>query len=99
MQRDKPGDEFSKLILGTLTFFRNVETTALENKQKVMKLISATRWAIGVVAEPGFVDEAGHFDCIFGIAERLEGLIFNGWGMVDANGLMVLDKDGNFDES
>ena len=34
---------------------------------------------------------------IFEIAKSLDGLIFNGSGMVDANGLLVLDNEGNFD--
>jgi hypothetical protein len=98
MERVEPGDEFSHLILGTLNFFRNVETSSPGNKQRVMKLIRDTHWAIGIVVEPEFKDEAGHFDCIFEITELLGGLIFNGWGMVDENGLMILDKEGKFDE-
>jgi hypothetical protein len=97
-ERVEPGDEFSHLILGTLNFFRNVETSSSGNKQRVMKLIRDTHWAIGIVVEPEFKDEAGHFDCIFKITELLGGLIFNGWGMVDENGWMILDKDGKFDE-
>ncbi len=37
------------------------------------------------------------FAIVFAITEAFGGLIFNGYGMVDQNGLMVLDKDGNSD--
>lgn len=97
MQREKPGDEFSKLILGTLTLFRDVSTVALENKQKVIDGVTETEWLLGIVAEPDFDESVGHLDCIFEITELLNGMIFNGLGMIDAEGKLILDLEGNFD--
>ena len=97
-QREKPGDEFSKLILGTLVFFRGITTDAPTNKQIVIDLVTACNWMIGIVADPDFDEEADHFECIFQIAQSLGGLIFNGVGMIDKEGSLILDQNGNFDK-
>lgn len=99
MRRVEPGDKFSKLILGTLNFFYKINTDATHNKERIIKLVESSVWVIGIMVEPEFKEEAGHFECIFKIAELLDGLIFNGIGMIDKNGLMILDKDGEYDKS
>ena len=90
-------DEFSDLILGTWTFFRRVETAHTSLKARVITAVSECQFAIGVVGKPAFNEQEKHFDIVFAITEAFGGLIFNGYGMVDQNGLMVLDKDGNSD--
>jgi hypothetical protein len=51
--------------------------------------------AIGVVAEPEFVEEARHYDFIFGIASALNAIIWTGSGVIDAQGKLLLDAEGN----
>lgn len=90
-------NEFSQLILGTSTFFQHVNVTPIDRREELLDVISRCQFAIGVGASPEFNEEEKHFDMIFEIAKSLDGLIFNGSGMVDADGLLVLDREGNFD--
>lgn len=88
------GDEFSRLIMGMHNYLRNIDTSAVEVKQDVLERVGRCRYALGVVAEPEFLDEAGHFEFVFGLAEALDALIWNGSGLVDTRGRIVLDVDG-----
>jgi hypothetical protein len=99
LRRVAPGDQFSKLILGASTFFRRVETSAIKNKDHILKAISGSKMILGIVAEPKMMQEYGHFDLVFDIAEELEGIIFNGGGILNAQGLLILDGQGNSEMS
>ena len=81
-------NDFSRLILGTSTFFRHVNVTPIDRRERLLDHISRCQFSIGVGASPEFNEEERHFDMIFEIAKSLDGLIFNGSGMVDANGLL-----------
>jgi len=96
-QQQPEFNDFSRLILGTATFFRHVNVTPVERRERVLDAVYRCQFSVGVVASPGFNEDEKHFDMIFEIAKSLNGLIFNGSGMVDANGLLVLDNEGNFD--
>lgn len=96
-QQQPEFNDFSRLILGTRAFFQHVNVTPIERRKRVLDAISRCQFSVGVVASPGFNENEKHFDMIFEIAKSLDGLIFNGSGMVDENGLLVLDKEGNFD--
>ncbi len=98
--RQNPGtfDEFSELILGTYSFFRKIKTSDEEHKNAVLTDISKCQFAIGIGGFPEFNESEGHYDMIFAIAKALDGCIFNGSGMIDEDGLMLLDSDGSFDE-
>ena len=98
-QQQPEFNDFSRLILGTSTFFRHVNVTPVERRERVLDAVYRCQFSVGVVASPGFNEDEKHFDMIFEIAKSLNGLIFNGSGMVDADGLLVLDRDGNFDVS
>ena len=89
--------DFSRLILGTSTFYRHVNVMPVDRRERLLDDISRCQFAIGITASPEFNEEERHFDMIFEIAKSLDGLIFNGSGMVDADGLLVLDNEGNFD--
>lgn len=89
--------EFSRLILGTYAFFQHVDVTDLTRRDRVLDAISNCQFAIGVIASPEFSEEEKHFDMIFEVTKSLDGLIFNGTGMIDETGLLVLDNMGNFD--
>lgn len=95
--RERPGDKFSKMILGMHNYFRNVDTKASNNKEHILQNVGETKLAIGVVADPEFSEEDGHFDFIFAVAEKIDGMIFNGEAMLDPKGDMILSKDGSFD--
>jgi hypothetical protein len=89
------GDEFSKMLNGMWVYFDSVKTERKEIKAHVQRRIEEHALAVGVVAEPEFVEEAGHYDCIFGLAAALDAIIWNGNGVLNAEGQMLLDSDGN----
>lgn len=93
--RRKPGDSFSKMVLGMCNYFRQVKTSAKAIKKDVLDRVTNMALAIGVVAEPAFVEEARHYDCIFGIADALNAIIWTGSGVINAEGKMLLDGEGN----
>jgi hypothetical protein len=94
-RRKRPGDEFSKMILGTWAFFEDIETRYRQLQEDLLKSISSGTFAIGIVATPEFTETDERLDFIFEIAENFDGLIFNGFEMLDKKGRTVLDKDGN----
>jgi hypothetical protein len=57
-------------------------------------LLDECEMAIGIVADPGFTKTDGRLDMVFAVAEHLDAMIFNGSGMIDKNGAMILDADG-----
>lgn len=93
--RVKPGDSFSKLVLGMHNYFSQVKTSAKAIKKDVLERVANLALAIGVVAEPAFVDEARHYDCIFGIADALNAIIWTGCGVINAEGKLLLDGEGS----
>jgi hypothetical protein len=95
--QERPGDKFSKMILGMHNYFRKIDTIALGNKDYVLECIGNANLAIGVAADPKFSEEDEHFDIIFAVAEALRGVVFNGSGMLNTQGKMLLDDDGSFD--
>ncbi len=95
--RNEPGDQFSKTVLGGANFFRRVNTDAKNNQSFVKDAILNTKLIIGVVAEPELAEDAGFPDLLFEAAHRCDGLIFNGEGMVDTSGDLLLDKQGRYD--
>jgi len=89
MQRREPGDEFSRLILGTHNFFRTLETDSPQ-KKKILDFLLSCQWAVGAVAEPEFNTEDERLDIIFAVAELLDGMIFNGSEMITSEGQPIL---------
>ena len=71
------GDDFSSLILGTRNYFNVIETTHQEIKDNLLRSITKCKAAIGVGAEPPFTEMDERLDIVFGIAEMLDGIIFN----------------------
>jgi hypothetical protein len=99
MQRERPGDEFSRMILGAGNYFRDIRTTSVAAQQRLLELISELEWAIGVVAEPEYTETDTRLDLVFEIARHLNAVIFNGSGMIDKDGLMILEADGSSEVS
>lgn len=97
MPSGRPGGDFSDLILGAESVFRKVDTDAPDRKKTVLDWIAATELIVGVIASPEFLEEEGHFDLVLDLAEELEGLIFNGSGMITSEGDLLLDNAGAHD--
>lgn len=91
----KQADEFSKMRLGMWAYFDAVDTRHKAVKKDVLRRVEEYVLAIGVVAEPEFMEEAGHYDCIFGLAGKLGAIIWNGSGVLNSEGQMLLDGEGN----
>ena len=91
--REKPGDEFSGMILGLANYARNSEAKQAteEVKEKVEGFIFAVNIALGVIAEPEFTQTDERLDIVFGLAEKLNGLIYNGDMLLDYNGARVIE--------
>lgn len=90
MQREKPGDEFSKLVLSTHSFLRKVNVEA-PNREAVLRTISSCVVAVGVVAEPVLDESEGYMACVLDVAKILQGVIFNGTSILDSDGALLLD--------
>lgn len=91
----EPGDAFSKMVLGMCNYFDHVQTSADGIKDDVLDRVANMALAIGVVAEPVFVEEARHYDCIFGLTAALNAIIWTGSGVINGQGKMLLDGEGN----
>jgi hypothetical protein len=91
----EPGDRFSKMVLGMHNYFRQVKAPMEATQRDVLNRVANMAMAIGVVAEPEFVEQARHYDCIFGVAAALNAIIWTGSGVINAEGKMILDGDGN----
>lgn len=89
MERTRPGDDFSKLILSTYNFFRKGRGDT--NKDAVLMAVSSCAIAVGVVAEPELDESEGHKAFVLDAARILDGVIFSGSAMLDANGAVLLE--------
>jgi hypothetical protein len=94
-QRKRPGDDFSRMILGAHNYFRNIKTRKVKQRQRILDLLGGCEMAIGVVADPEFTETDSRLDLVFAIVRRLDAMIFNGSGMIDKDGAMILDSDGS----
>jgi hypothetical protein len=92
--RREGGDGFSRMVLGMHNFFRRVNTSHTATKERVLRSIESANLAVGVVAEPAFDEDAGHFDIIFGLTDLLDAVIWNGSAVLDARGSTILDGEG-----
>ena len=93
--RVRPGDRFSSLVLGVHNYFNQVKTKRKAIKADVLRRVERMALAIGVVAKPEFVELAGHYDCIFRLAKAFDAIIWTGSGVINADGDLLLDGEGN----
>jgi hypothetical protein len=92
-----PQDSFSRLILGTASYLSGVVTDDPARKEALIRSVSRCKMLVGVVADPAFSEDEGDFALISSITDELGGMIFNGSGMLDADGRTLLDADGTYD--
>jgi hypothetical protein len=93
--RVRPGDRFSQLVLGTHNYFSRVRTRHKAVQADVLRRVGGMVLGVGVVAEPGFAEAAGHYDCLYGLAAALEAVIWTGDRVLNAEGRLLLDRAGN----
>ena len=93
--RGRPGDRFSQLVLGAHNYFNRVKTRRRAIRADLLRRVGGVALAVGVVAEPGFVEAAGHYDCIYGLAGALDAVIWTGSGALNPRGELLLDGAGN----
>ena len=84
------GDDFCRLLLGTHTFVDGMPCDDQVAKKALLNHIITCKLAIGVVAEPAFDADERYNAVVFAIAKALDGVIFNGQEMLDANGATLL---------
>ena len=53
-QQQPEFNDFSRLILGTATFFRHVNVMPMERRERVLDAVYRCQFSVGVVASPGF---------------------------------------------
>ena len=87
-----PHGAFNRAVLGAATYFRRVRRPAAI-RDRVVTQIAATQLLIGCVATPAFFAH----DVVFAIARAMNGLVFDGQGMLDGGGKLVLDSKGRHD--
>jgi hypothetical protein len=90
-----PGRAFNKIILGTGNFFKDVPSKKKEVRKRVLDHIYGTVAILGCVAEPNFESERGDYGLLFAVSRFMKGMIFDGQGMLDAFGVLAIDKFGH----
>ncbi len=59
-------------------------------KKRLASHVESCELVLGVVAEPAFDADERYHSVVFAIAKALDGVIFNGQEMLDANGVTLL---------
>lgn len=95
LKRVGPGDRLSKILLGTINSFERIASAPADRKRLIAVAVAKCQMIVGVRGRPMFTD--AHMDLIFDIAGACEGLIFNGSGMIDPEGRLILNYEGLFD--
>ncbi len=94
-KRIEGGDSFSMMILGTWNFLRNIETNYDKQKKELINRISECETAIGIVADSNFTETDERATFIYKLMEMFDGIMFDGQGMIDKKGKVILDHDGS----
>ncbi len=86
--------KFNRVILGTTTFFQDVRKRKAQ-RDEAMHILDGANTILGCVGEPFFSDE--HYALIFAVAAAGQGLVFDGEGLLDGAGRLVIDRSGRGD--
>ncbi len=92
----QPGSEFSKIILGAHNYFRNANSDTYPEKSRVLSVLEQYDMMLGVTAHPGLSSTDERRACVLGLANALDGLIFDGYAMLDDTGTIILSPDADF---
>jgi len=71
-------------------FFQKLHAEDAETKRRVQDAVAQTQFLVGVVATPKFLDAEHHFDYVLGVADRVNGLVFNGTAIMNSDGKTLL---------
>lgn len=88
----EPGDGFCRMILGIRAFIKCIDSADPSMQQMVVKHLDLSDVAIGVVAEPSFDADERYHDVVFAIAKVLDGLVFNGQEILNADGMTLVTE-------
>jgi hypothetical protein len=84
------GDDFCRLLLSTCAFVEGKSTSDAVVKNRLASHVESCELVLGVVAEPAFDADERYHAFLFAIAKALDGVVFNGQEMLDANGVTLL---------
>lgn len=87
-----PFDDFCRTKMSLRTRFKGIVTVHEERKARLLESVNSCELLIGVVAEPKLTDR--HEAAAFALADQMDGLVFDGHGIFDVEGDLVLDLDG-----
>jgi hypothetical protein len=96
LKRQKGGDKIAKTLLGAFNYFDKISTDAKNNKEVALLHLSKCNASIGIKAQPAFTEKFHHVKYLFGVVNEFNGMIFNGSGLIDGEGGLVLDADGYY---
>jgi len=84
------GDDFCRLLLSTCAFVEDMSNADASVKKLLTSHAESCELIVGVVAEPAFDADERYHTVVFAIAKALDGVVFNGEEMLDANGVTLL---------
>lgn len=83
------GDDFCRLLLSTYAFVERMPNADAVVTKRLASHVESSELVLGVVAEPAFDADERYHSVMFAIAKALDGVIFNGQEMLDANGVTL----------
>lgn len=83
------GDEFCRLLLSTCAFVEGISNADAVVKKRLASHVESCELVLGVVAEPRFDADERYQAIVFAIAQALDGVVFNGQEILDANGVTL----------
>jgi hypothetical protein len=95
--RSEADNRFDSVILGAHNYFAKIDTPHEQQQERVLDLLERCELMIGFQAAPAMGAADPRWECVLGVAEQLEGMIFDGSSMRDAQGRVILASDGSSD--
>lgn len=93
-----PGDKFSVLYTSMMNFVNSINERREGLNCRAISRLQGFELSVGIVFCPACLHEDDwRFDIPFSIAQATDGLIFNGYALVDKTGYVVIDANGGGD--
>jgi hypothetical protein len=84
------GDEFCRLLNSTCVFIESISNVDVAVKNRLVNHIESCELLVGVVADSAFDADERYHAIVFEIAKALDGVVWNGQEMLDANGVTLV---------
>jgi hypothetical protein len=97
--KSEADNRFDSIILGAHNYFAKTDTPHVQQQERVLDLLERCELIIGFQAAPAMGTADPRWDCVLQVAGQLEGMIFDGSSMRDAQGRVILASDGSSDIS